>query len=141
MLLGVTNPKQDTLSSIMIDIVHTRHRDQSVFPHAVFHLTNYKTASWSSLIPAIQQKYNLEPIEFAAWVAELESIQSPSSAEVAAKPALKLLSFYQDFVDETKAALSVALDVQKTKAASKTMNSLQPISASLMSNWLEQWNF
>ncbi|KAJ6092951.1 hypothetical protein N7486_008240 [Penicillium sp. IBT 16267x] len=131
----------DTLSSIMIDIVHTRHRDQSEFPHAVFHLTNYKTASWSLLIPAIQQKYNLEPVEFAAWVAELESIRSPSSAQVAEKPALKLLSFYQGLVDETKAALSVALDVQKTKAASKTMNSLQPITASLMSNWLEQWNF
>lgn len=89
----------------------------------------------------MQQKYNVEPIDFAAWVAELESIPNPSTAEVTEKPALKLLSFYRGLVDETKAAMSVALDVQKTKEASKTMNSLQPISASLMSNWLEQWNF
>jgi hypothetical protein len=125
----------------MTDIIDARHGDQSELPHAVFHLTNYKTATWSSLIPAIQQKYNVEPVEFSAWVAELESIQNPSTAEVAEKPALKLLSFYRGLVDETKAAMSVALDVQKTKEASKTMNSLQPISASLMSNWLEQWNF
>ncbi|KAJ5992946.1 acetyl-CoA synthetase-like protein [Penicillium sp. IBT 35674x] len=131
----------DTLASIMTDIVHTRHGDQSDLPHAVFHLTNYKTASWESLIPTIQQEYHVEPVEFAAWVAELESIQNPSTTEVAEKPALKLLSFYRGLVDETKAAMSVALDVQKTKEASKTMNSLQPISASLMSNWLKQWNF
>ncbi|KAJ5650094.1 uncharacterized protein N7484_003817 [Penicillium longicatenatum] len=131
----------DTLASIMTDIIDARHGDQSELPHAVFHLTNYKTATWSSFIPAIQQKYNVEPVEFSAWVAELESIQNPSTAEVAEKPALKLLSFYRGLVDETKAAMSVALDVQKTKEASKTMNSLQPISASLMSNWLKQWNF
>ncbi|KAJ5947051.1 acetyl-CoA synthetase-like protein [Penicillium verhagenii] len=131
----------DTLSSIMTDIVHTRHGDQTEFPHAVFHLTNPETASWSSLIPAIQQKYNVEPVEFAAWVAELESVESPSSADVAEKPALKLLSFYRGLVDDTNAAMSVALDVQKTKEASKTMNSLQPISAPLMANWLKQWQF
>lgn len=56
----------------MTDIVHTRHGDQSDLPHAVFHLTNYKTASWESLIPTMQQEYNVEPVEFAAWVAELE---------------------------------------------------------------------
>ncbi|KAJ5760131.1 hypothetical protein N7520_007287 [Penicillium odoratum] len=131
----------DTLASIITDIVQTRHDDRSEFPHAVFHLTNHRTVPWSSLIPAIQQKYKVEAVDFASWVAELGNIQNPSSVEVAEKPALKLLIFYRGLADESQASLSVALDVQKTKEASKTMNSIQPISASLMSNWLEQWQF
>lgn len=125
----------------MTEIVHTRHGDRSEIPTAVFHLTNFNIAQWSSLIPAIQQRYQVEPVDFSAWVAELESIQNPSSAEVAEKPALKLLSFYRGLVDESHAAMAVPLDVSKTKEASETMRSLRPISPPLMSNWLQQWNF
>lgn len=125
----------------MTEIVHTRHGDQSETPTAVFHLTNSKPAQWSSLIPAIREKYQVEPVNFSAWVAELESIQNPSSADVAEKPALKLLSFYRGLVDESHAAMAVPLDVSKAKEASETMRSLGPISAPLMSNWLQQWQF
>lgn len=125
----------------MLEIVHTRHGDQSRVPSAVFHLTNSEKAPWSSLIPAIQERYQVEPVDFSAWVAELGSIQNPTSADVADKPALKLLSFYRGLADESHAAMSVDLDVRKAKEASATMRSLQPISASLMSNWLQQWRF
>ncbi|KAJ5670286.1 acetyl-CoA synthetase-like protein [Penicillium maclennaniae] len=131
----------DNLASIMTEIVHTRHGDRSETPTAVFHLTNSKTAQWSSLIPAIREKYQVEPVDFSAWIAELESVQNPSSADVAAKPALKLLSFYRGLVDESHAAMGVPLDVTKAKEASETMRSLGPISAALMSNWLQQWKF
>lgn len=83
----------------------------------------------------------MEPVDFSAWVAELESIQSPNSADVAEKPALKLLSFYRELVDASHAAMAVPLDVSKAKQASATMRSLGPISAPLMSNWLQQWQF
>ncbi|KAJ5298611.1 arsenate reductase (Arc2) [Penicillium atrosanguineum] len=129
------------LSSIMTEIVHARHGDQSETPTAVFHLTNSKSAQWSSLIPAIRERYQVKPVDFSAWVAELESIQNPSSIDVAEKPALKLLSFYRGLVDESHAAMAVPLDVSKAKEASETMRSLGPISAPLMSNWLQQWQF
>lgn len=77
----------------MIDIVHTRHGEQSEFLHAVFHLTNPKVAPWSSLMQPIQQRYSLEIVDFSVWLAELESIQNPTSADIMEKPALKLLSF------------------------------------------------
>jgi dTDP-4-dehydrorhamnose reductase len=125
----------------MTEIVHTRHGGRSESPAAVFHLTNSERASWSSLIPAIRERYHVEPVDFSAWVAELESIQNPNSADIAEKPALKLLSFYRGLVDESNAAMAVPLDVSKAKEASATMRSLGPISAPLMSNWLQQWKF
>ncbi|KAJ5084373.1 hypothetical protein NUU61_008952 [Penicillium alfredii] len=130
----------DTLSSIMIEIVHTRHSAPSKNPWAVFHLTNPERAEWTSLIPAIQKQYPVEPVEFAAWVAELDSIPNPSSAEVAEKPALKLLDFYRGLQDDAS-ALSVTLDVQRAKKASVTMRSLGPVSPTLMVIWLQQWQF
>ncbi|KAJ5408352.1 hypothetical protein N7509_002235 [Penicillium cosmopolitanum] len=129
----------DTLSSIMSEIVHCRHASPST--SAVFHLTNAETTEWSTLLPVIKQKYDVKPVEFKEWVADLESIQNPTSAEVADKPALKLLSFYRGLVDEEHGAMSVPLDVKEARQASRTMEALGPISAPLMQNWLEQWQF
>lgn len=125
----------------MTEIIQFRHDDQLHSTSAVFHLTNAEKAEWSVLIPAIQEKYAVHPVEFSTWVAELENIQSPTSAEIAEKPALKLLSFYRGLVDEVNGAMAVPLDVQKAKQASVTMRALGPISAPLMQNWLEQWQF
>ncbi|KAJ9252890.1 hypothetical protein DTO195F2_7311 [Paecilomyces variotii] len=130
----------DTLSSIMMDIISMRHVNQSDTPWAVFHLVNPERTPWSTLIPAIQDKYTVQPVEFSAWLTELESIKSPSNMDIAEKPALKLLSFYQGLLDEGS-KLSVPLDVQRAKEASETMRSLGPVSASLMRNWLQQWQF
>ncbi|KAF3384527.1 Iterative polyketide synthase CazM [Penicillium rolfsii] len=131
----------DSLSSIVSEIVHTRHGQVSKEPHAVFHLTNWNTSSWSSLIPTIRQDFNVEPVGLGEWVAELERFKYPSSADLADKPALKLLSFYRAIADEKNAVISVPLDVSRAKAASTTMRALEPISPALMKNWLSQWRF
>ncbi|KAJ5624193.1 hypothetical protein N7510_000502 [Penicillium lagena] len=130
----------DTLSSIMGEIVNTRRANSSKNLCAVFHLTNPSKVPWSSLIPAIQKKYAVEPVELAAWVNKLENIQSPTSAEVRRKPALKLLGFYRALLDKSS-ALSVVLDVRRAQEASAVMRSLGPISVPLMLNWLQQWEF
>lgn len=106
----------------------------------MFHLINPSATSWESLLPAIQERYNVQPIEMSEWVNELESITNPSPAEVAVKPALKVLGFYQGLV-EGEGALSAPMEVEKTKEASITMKSMRPISIELMANWLKQWNF
>lgn len=125
----------------MLEIIHTRHLDQTETPSAVFHLTNPEKTPWSSLIPAIQEKYPVEPVDFGAWVAEPEGVRNPTSADVASMPALRLLDFYRGLADGSHAAMTVDLDVQRAKGASATMRVLEPISASLMANWLEQWRF
>ncbi|KAJ5994030.1 hypothetical protein N7451_009754 [Penicillium sp. IBT 35674x] len=130
----------DTLSSIIMEIIVTRYTNRYNTPWAVFHLVNPEQTRWSSLLPVIQDMYPVEPIELAEWVAELESIPRPSGTDIAEKPALKLLSFYRGLLDEGN-TMSVALDVQLTKDASATMRSMGPVSASLMRNWLRQWQF
>ncbi|KAK4863281.1 hypothetical protein LT330_002059 [Penicillium expansum] len=130
----------DTVSNIIVEIINTRHRDSSEARCAVFHLTNPERTLWLSLIPAIQRQYAVEPVAFSAWIADLESITNPSSADIASKPALKLLDFYRGLQDEGS-ALSVALDVRRAKEASVSMRALGPISSSLMRNWLQQWKF
>lgn len=126
---------------MLTEIVHTRHGHGSKDPHAVFHLTNWNIISWSSLIPAIQEIFDVEPVGLKEWVAELERIENPSSADIADKPALKLLPFYRALADEMNAAMSVALDVSRSKASSTRMRALEPISPALMKNWLSQWRF
>ncbi|KAJ5385268.1 hypothetical protein N7517_003179 [Penicillium concentricum] len=128
----------DTLSNIIVEIVNTRHISEERW--AVFHLTNPERAPWSSLIPAIQNQYPVEPVPFSAWVAELESITSPNSADIASKPALKLLGFYRGIQSEDS-ALSVALDVRRAREASVSMRTLGPVSPSLIRNWIQQWQF
>ncbi|KAF9894311.1 hypothetical protein FE257_007814 [Aspergillus nanangensis] len=130
----------DTLSTIISEIIHTRHTTAHDIPNAVLHLTNPEPISWSSLIPEIQSHYAVQPVEFSAWVAELEKITTPSSADLASKPALKLLDFYRGLQEEGS-ALSVALDVRRAKEASASMRTLGPVSAQLMGNWLRQWGF
>jgi hypothetical protein len=122
----------------MVEIVNARHRS-SEEPWAVFHLTNPEAAPWSTLIPAIQTQYPVEPVDFAAWVADLEKISNPSNADLASKPALKLLGFYQGLLED--GGMSVPLDVRRARNASASMRALGPISASLMQNWLQQWQF
>ncbi|ODM16180.1 hypothetical protein SI65_08179 [Aspergillus cristatus] len=110
----------------MLEIVHARHRSSP--SSAVFHLTNPNPTPWSLLIPTIQDKYTVKPVDFAAWLAKLENISSPSSTEIAEKPALKLLSFYRGLQDG-ESAMSVALNVRPAKEASASMRSLGPVSA------------
>lgn len=124
----------------MVDIVYTRHATQLEAVWSVFHLTNPERTSWAELVPAIQNAYPVKPVEFGEWVAALETIQSPSSTDIAEKPALKLLDFYRGLQSEGS-ALSVVLHVQRAKEASETMRSIKPVSPSLMQNWLQQWRF
>ncbi|KAJ6102213.1 hypothetical protein N7486_004640 [Penicillium sp. IBT 16267x] len=130
----------DTLASIMTELVNTRHANRSLDLCSVFHLTNPSTVPWSSLIPAIQEKYSgVEPIDLAEWVGELEKIEKPTAVDVAQKPGLKLLDFYKSLLSEN--SLVTKLEVKRTQEASATMRTLGPISVALMSNWLQQWRF
>ncbi|KAB8258604.1 hypothetical protein BDV32DRAFT_68400 [Aspergillus pseudonomiae] len=130
----------DTLAQITVEALQTRRGTLSETPNAFFHLMNPNHATWSSLIPAIESKYNTKTVPFSEWIADLESIKNPSDQDVRDKPALKLLDFYRG-LSSGEGMLSADISVQRTKEASETMRSLGPISAALMENWIEQWGF
>ncbi|KAL1969482.1 hypothetical protein VTN77DRAFT_8920 [Rasamsonia byssochlamydoides] len=133
----------DKLATIIIELVASRRGTQSETRCTAFNLINPHTTAWESLIPAVQRHYpHIEPVDLATWVSELEEINStnPSEAEVAAKPALKLLDFYRGLLT-TEGGLSSPIEQRQTKEASATMRNLGPVDQPLMENWLRQWAF
>ncbi|KAJ5945718.1 NRPS-like enzyme [Penicillium verhagenii] len=130
----------DALANITLDILQTRRSALSEETNAVFHLTNPHRSKWSSLIPAIQDKYPVQVVSLEDWINELEGITDPSEQEVNEKPALKLLSFYRGLTGDNN-MLTAEIGVARAKQASKTMAMLGPVSRAQMSNWLDQWNF
>nr|WEH02129.1 carboxylic acid reductase [Expression vector JGI_C3] len=130
----------DTLAKITIEILLSRRSSLSTQRHAVFHLTNPSQIPWASLIPAIQERYPMSVVSLAEWVEELEHIRNPSPQDLAKRPALKLLSFYQALA-RNAGAPNAEISVENSKKASRTMASLGPVSLAQMSNWLNQWDF
>ncbi|GMG10790.1 unnamed protein product [Aspergillus oryzae] len=126
--------------SDLVEALQTRRRSLTETPNAFFHLMNPNHAAWSSLIPAIESKYNTQTVPFGEWISDLESIKNPSDQDVREKPALKLLDFYRG-LSSAGGMLSADISVERTKEASETMRGLGPISAELMENWMEQWGF
>lgn len=131
---------QDLLSKIVMDIIHTRHKANEENLLSVFHLVNPSTTPWKSLLEPINAVYGLKSVNIEQWIEELKEIKAPTPEDLANKPALKLLHFYQGLA-EGQGTLSVPLEIKHTKAASATMRSLPPISPDMMANWLKQWAF
>lgn len=103
---------------------------------------NPTVTTWESLLPAIKNRYNVEQVDLSDWIKELESIENPSPEEISSKPAIKLLDFYRALqAGEGEGALSTPLQVTKSKEASKTMETMGPISVEMMENWLDQWDY
>ncbi|GLA21562.1 putative NRPS-like protein biosynthetic cluster [Aspergillus niger] len=128
----------DTLATIILELIEARRASQSNQRCATFNLVNPSAATWSSLIPAVQRHFTVTPVELATWVHDLEAIKDPSETEFAAKPALKLLEFFQGLARDD-GGLSWPLELSKTKEASATMRTLGPIDQPMLENWLRQW--
>ncbi|KAL4807921.1 hypothetical protein BDV18DRAFT_168140 [Aspergillus unguis] len=127
----------DTLAQIMIELLESR---SSTEPSAFFHLMNPFKTSWSSIVPAVKEAYNIPAIPITEWIKELSDITNPSDEDIRQKPALKLLDFYRGLA-HGEGMLSAEIDTSKTRAASRTMAGLQPIGEDLMRNWIRQWGF
>ncbi|KAF7586115.1 hypothetical protein BBP40_009428 [Aspergillus hancockii] len=130
----------DTLAKIVAEILPTRRTNLDQVPNAFFHLMNPNHTTWSSLIPAIEVKYNTKTVSFDEWIKELEAIKNPSDQDIRDKPALKLLDFYRGLTS-AEGMLSADVSVERTKEASDTMRGLGPVTSDLMVNWIEQWGF
>lgn len=129
----------DSLASIMLDLIATRRDTAPDTRCAVFNLVNPSVTSWDTLLPAIEATYSIQPIPLSEWISELEKIESPTAEDIIVMPALKLLDFYRGLAEG--GALSVPIDVGKTKEASQTMKELKAVSGGLMANWMRQWDF
>ncbi|RFU27629.1 hypothetical protein B7463_g8720, partial [Scytalidium lignicola] len=85
----------DSLAKIIVEITRSRLRTETSNRAAAFHLVNPLIASWESLIPAIQTRYEVEPVDFRSWMEALESFSNPTEGDLQDKPALKIMDFCQ----------------------------------------------
>lgn len=136
----------DKLATIIVELIETRRQTQSSTRGncPAFNLINPSRTPWASLIPAVQRHYpHIQPVDLTTWVNELAQLAAtnPPEAEVAAKPALKLLDFYRGLLSTQGGGLSSPMEQRQTKEGSATMRSLGRIDEALMENWLRQWAF
>ncbi|KAB8237367.1 uncharacterized protein BDW43DRAFT_297701 [Aspergillus alliaceus] len=110
----------DTLATVITELIHTRSTIRADSRCSVFHLVNPLATSWESLLPSVQERYNVQPVEVSEWVNELE----------------KLLTFYQGLV-EGEGALSAPIEMEKSKEASTTMKSMKLIEVSNLHRHLQ----
>ena len=130
----------DILARIIVDIAQTGGASGEPL---IFNLVNPKTTEWSSFVDAIRKYFaptHLEAVSLPKWIDLLKEVDSNDANELASKPAVKILEFYEQ-------AASAAAEPRQTFETkngitnSKTMADLEPINEGLMDLWLSQWNF
>ncbi|KAF5860430.1 hypothetical protein ETB97_001592 [Aspergillus alliaceus] len=65
----------DTLATVITELIHTRSTIRADSRCSVFHLVNPLATSWESLLPSVQERYNVQPVEVSEWVNELEKVR------------------------------------------------------------------
>lgn len=133
---------QDQLSTIILEMIHascTTGPAPQTNHCRVFHVVNPQHTAWEPLCTSICQHYGIQPVELPQWIADLEK-ESPSAADIASKPAVKLLDFYRGLADGA-GTLAVPMSIEQALAASPTLRSLGPITPAMMIRWLDQWDF
>ena len=124
-------------------------KDEVVQNIDVFHLVNPRVVSWGQLYPVVQEFYSqtpsknakaMEEIDYKAWLDELRKIPA-TKANAEKIPGLKLLDFYSSLESSTGTAGLPSLETVMTQRRSATLRNLQPVNASLMRKWLQQWEF
>ncbi|KAI1314056.1 hypothetical protein F5Y03DRAFT_2856 [Xylaria venustula] len=155
----------DLLGVVVADLVvaDTQLRASHTSGTEVFNLRNPHTTSWESFVPAIQvqaQSMLARPVALvppSTWLAKLRESnenndQSGSPAKsgqesldvgVVRNPAIKLLSFYADYlwapVPEGQGNVQPPMVVDQAVSLSPTLRDMPSISHEWMRKWVEEW--
>ncbi|KAI9808850.1 MAG: putative NRPS-like protein biosynthetic cluster [Pycnora praestabilis] len=133
----------DELAHIIVDIVHSARRTRS---RLIFNLVNPKASEWSDLVPAIQEycgPATTKAIPFLDWINELKRLDPHNKEELAAKPSMKIIQFYEDMEKGVSASQKIKTTFKTDNGVSnsRTMAKLAPVDKAAMQLWLKQWNF
>ncbi|KAJ4147015.1 hypothetical protein LMH87_001568 [Akanthomyces muscarius] len=106
-----------------------------------FNLVNPKTASWSTIAPAVVSFYEqrgkrLQLVSLDEWTKAVENAPASSSLS-----AIKLLDTYKAMAEGAENGPGARFATDKAQVASKTLASMEAITPELMALWCQQWNF
>ncbi|KAB8263537.1 hypothetical protein BDV32DRAFT_146354 [Aspergillus pseudonomiae] len=128
----------DTLTQIVLEIADSRQHYQAGKTFSLFNLVNPTVVPWESLITAIQKRFSTNVVADETWLARLDSIENITDADLANKPALKILDVYRRlFAKDTYPKFSIITN--KGQHASYTMRNIRPVDADWMDLWMKQW--
>ena len=124
----------DVLARIILDLAH---RDHEGFQ--TYNLINPHNREWQTLVPSIQKVLGGEMVSLREWIDRLKAVDGNDKAEVAMKPALKILDWFSD----VEAGLvggreGIKYATANGTSASGTMRELGPVSEEWMGHWLRQ---
>lgn len=128
----------DDVAQIMLDLMHARTSDSNQPKLATFHLVNPKSSSWEDLAPTVAEHFSASVVSFQEWL-EMLRATPVTQEEVASKPGLKLLDFYESLAASEGGLPGLA--TVRTAENSAAMRALKPVDARLMQRWLGQWSF
>ncbi|RWA04794.1 hypothetical protein EKO27_g10315 [Xylaria grammica] len=132
----------ERVARLVLDVVGAApgQRTEAKEINGYFHAVNASTTTWDTIAPAVQQYYGSrikQLVSWQEWVDRLEN-SATDGEEIDANPGLKLVETYRGLA---LGAAPVALDLRRTNERSKAMAEAPMISATLMAQWLRQWNF
>ncbi|KAK7517253.1 uncharacterized protein IWZ02DRAFT_406008 [Phyllosticta citriasiana] len=110
----------------------------------VFHVSNPHVVCWRDLAPTVvafyekQQGREIRAVAFDEWLAALKAVPLTPD-EIAAKPGVKLVDFYNGLRVEGGALPE--MDNAHAREYSECLRELQPVDAALMEHWLRSWEF
>ncbi|KAF2137213.1 uncharacterized protein K452DRAFT_236204 [Aplosporella prunicola CBS 121167] len=108
----------------------------------VFHIVNPRTCSWNDLVPVIQAFYtDAQPkaVKFDEWMVALKAVPLTDAAEVARKPGVKIIDFYEGL--RVPGGALPPMETTHTTANSECLRELKAVDAALFTNWMKQWGF
>ena len=134
----------DVLSQIVIELAeHTQVPEETPTQHQVWNVVNPHYCQWGDILPIVQShfQHTLKVVSLSDWVSALQvSAENPDNAII--NPGIKLLDWFQGLLhSEISGLKQVRFEVEKTTAASKTMQSLTRVNGAWMEAWLNQWHF
>ncbi|GIZ41605.1 hypothetical protein CKM354_000490400 [Cercospora kikuchii] len=130
----------DLAARAVVEIALARAHDPAGLD--ITHISNPRTVSWKTLIPAVREALERETgremavVPFRDWLEALRA--SPvTPAEIEKKPGLKLLEFYEEMASAGIQQPSMA--TTHTQELSRTMRDMAAIDGVLMTKWLREW--
>lgn len=122
----------NVLANIILELAHRDHEGIQTY-----NLINPHSRDWKTLVPAMQERMGGKVVSLREWIELLKAVDADNKAEVAAKPALKILDWFGDVeagLSSGKEGLRYA--TANGTEASKTMRELGPVSEEWMGHWL-----